>query len=161
MSCFPFWFLMTMKKGKTSKNVNAGVEKLFFWTCSGACRGCPWSPFADLVWISPVMSTVMIHLKSIWQYMQVLPAKNNSSWQLHYCFFSVTLPFVSCHSSFPVLSCYSVHLICAMMCCETTCQAAAWTCSLPAQHSQGFPDLENFCVFNSLFHCYGQAAKDD
>lgn len=133
-----------------------GKKKLLFWAYTGACRGWPWSRVAVLVGASPVMSKVIMYWKGIWQYLQVLPAKNNSSWQLH--FFLSPFLFLSCHSSFP--------LALLLQCSSHPCHSVLWNslllglCSLPAQHSQGFADLENLCVLNSLFHCYGQVAKD-
>lgn len=123
ISSFPFRSLVSVKKWK-KKCKCWGKKNLLSWACTAACRGWPWSPVTVVVWASPVRSTVIIHWKGIWQYMQVLLAKNNPSWQLYLSFFSVTLPF-------PFLCCCSVRLARAMVCCETTCQPAAWTV-LPA-----------------------------
>lgn len=76
---------------------------------------------------------------------------------------SASLVFFCCHLSFCELPLFLSHCSAAAVFILPMPRCAvkqpARPCSLPAQYSQGFTDLENLCVVNSLFHCYGRLQK--
>lgn len=75
--------------------------------------------------------------------------------------FSVTLPFSKLPLFLSHCSGAAVYLSPMPWCAvKQLARLLLGLCSLPAQHSQSFADLENLCVLSSLFHCYGQVAKD-